>query len=149
MNIGRYPTSSLSEGKHIPNEWTELLIKTLNDTYEAKAASDECFFDVYGKTFEEEFILIISYIHKTDYSKSPITLFISHDNLDTSKKFKEAIDSAIDLTGLIFDDIFSNEDWNEYVLNWTQNDFEKNQFFYKITRENISLTIQAEELLKQ
>jgi hypothetical protein len=82
-----------------------------------------------------------------DYSLSPVPLSITFDNLNDSKALKKILDISVSLTSLIYDDIFSKEDWHEYVLNWTENEIDGHKLFYKITRENISLTLQAEELL--
>jgi hypothetical protein len=55
----------------------------------------------------------------------------------------------VDLLGHIFDDIFNTEDWSGYVSNWTENKYKNHTFFYKITRENIALTLQANEILSK
>lgn len=149
MDLGRYKDSLVESGSALPAEWTESLVKVLTETYFKQSEKDNCFFDVYGKVFDQEFIVIISYIHHEDQMASPISVFISHDNLEDSKKMKQALASLVDLAGHIFDDIFSIADWNGYIPNWTENKFKENTFFYKITRENISLTLQAEEILKK
>ena len=148
MIIGRYINSTLDIAKELPSDWCDALTNLLNATYEEKANKDNHFFDVIGKIFEKESILFISYLNKSDYSASPITLSISFDNLNDSDALKSILDICVSLTSLIFDDIFSQENWREYVLNWTENEIDGHKLFYKITRENMSLTLQAEELLK-
>ena len=148
MNFGRHEDECL-ERRQLPMEWLEELTKTLNDVYSDQRDKDQRFFETYGEIYEKDFVVIISYLHKQDSSASPITLFLSHDNLEDSKQFKKALSSLTDLVGLIFDDVVSQTDWNEYNLNWTENEFKGFKFFYKLTRENISLTLQAEELLKE
>ena len=148
MILGRYSESLLTEGTILPAEWTESFVGILTETYFKQTEKDSRFFDVFGKTFDKEFVIVVSYIHHDDHLAAPISLFISHDILENDKKMKKTLDQVVNLTGLIFDDIFSKEDWNEFIPNWTENQFEESNFFYKITRENIGLTIQAEELLK-
>ena len=148
MYMGRYIDSQLNNAKELPSEWADALTNILNATYETRSNKDNCFFDVIGKVFEKETILYVSYLNKEDYSASPITLSISFDNINDSKTIKKILDTSVSLTSLIFDDIFSNDDWNDYVLNWTENDIDNYKLFYKITRENMNLTLQAEELLK-
>lgn len=149
MDLGRYKNSLVESGSSLPAEWTESFVKVLTETYFKQSEKDNRFFDVYGRIFDEEFLAIISYIHHDDQMASPISVFISHDHLDDSKKMKEALDSLVNLAGHILDDIFSSEDWNGFSPNWVENKFNKNTFFYKITRENISLTLQAEEFLRK
>lgn len=146
MQFGRFETQSR---KPIPNEWTEQVTKTLTEVYHEHSERDNRFFDVYGEIGDKEFVVIISYIHHADQMTSPISLFISHDVLDDSKQFEKALKDLIDLAGEIFDDILSKDEWSEYISNWTENKYKNSLFHYKITRENISLTLQAEEILSK
>lgn len=149
MLLGRYESSGISEGKTLPAEWTEEFVGILTETYAAQSEKDNRFFDVYGRIYNKEFVVIISYIHHSDEMAAPISVFISHDTKSDSKELSKALKALVDLSGHIFDDIFSHEDWNEYVPTWTENKFKDHTFHYKITRENVSLTLQAEEILKK
>lgn len=149
MYIGRHNDSVVESGSALPQEWTESFVKVLTETYFEQSEKDNRFFDVYGMTFENEFVVIISYIHHEDHLASPISVFISHDIESDSIKMKKVLDSLVNLGGHIFDDIFSVENWGDFHPNWTENEFNTNKFFYKITRENIGLTLQAEEILKK
>ncbi len=133
--------------KPLPNEWTEELTKVLTETYFDQSEKDNRFFDVYGEIYEKEFVVIISYIHHEDQLKSPISIFISHEVVEDSKQFKSTLKNLVDLSGHILDDVFATNDWSEYNSNWTENKFRGNNFYYKITRENVSLTLQAEQFL--
>lgn len=149
MHLGRYESSDISQGKGLPAEWTEEFVGILTETYAAQSEKDNRFFDVYGQIFDKEFVVIVSYIHHSDQMAAPVSIFISHDTESDSKELSKALKALVDLSGHILDDIFSQEDWNEFVPNWTENTFKGHQFHYKITRENISLTLQAEEILKK
>lgn len=143
--LGRYEENTV--GKPLPNEWQEDFVAVINEAYHAKAEAAGRFFDVYGAIYDREFVVISSYIHKEDQLAAPITLFISHDIITDEKKMKKALKDVVNLAGLIWDDILATDEWNDFVPNWTENDFNGNQFHYKITRENISLTLQANEIL--
>lgn len=149
MLLGRYETSVLEDGKHLPAEWTEEFVKILTEAYAAQSEKDNRFFDVYGQIYDKEFVVVVSYIHHSDQLAAPISIFISHDTSSDSKELSKALKALVDLSGHIFDEIFSQEDWNEYVPTWTENDFKGHLFHYKITRENVSLSLQAEQLLKK
>lgn len=149
MQLGRFPSSDISTGKSLPAEWTEEFVKLLTETYAKQSEKDNKFFDVYGRIFDEEFVVIVSYMHHGDSLAAPISVFISHETTKGSKELSNALQDLVDLSGHIFDDIFSREDWNEYVPHWTENKFKSSVFHYKITRENISLSLQAEELLRK
>jgi len=147
MQFGRYEVEIETPRKPLPIEWTEEVTKTITEAYFEQSEKDNSFFYVYGEIYEQEFVVIISYINHSDLSASPISLFISHDIVEDSKKFKSSLFNLVDFSGLVFDDIFATENWNDYNLAWTENEFKGNKFHYKITRENVSLTLQAEEIL--
>lgn len=135
--------------KPLPNEWTEEFTRVLTDTYFERSEKDNRFFDVYGEIYDKDFVVIASYIHHDDQLKSPISIFISHDVLEDSKEFKSTLKNLVDFMGLILDDIFAIDEWSDYNNTWTENAYKGSNFFYKITRENISLTLQAEQFLEK
>lgn len=147
MIVGRYNESTLSSAKRLPADWTEEFVRILSHSYAEQANRDNCFFDVHGLLFDEEVVAIVSYIHHNDHVASPISIFISHDIEGDIKKMGKTLDHLVDFSGLIFDDIFGTSDWNEYNPNWTENQFKDSNYHYKITRENFSLTLQAEAIL--
>jgi hypothetical protein len=149
MHFGRFEISEKTVKSPLPHEWTEELIRTLTEAYYVQSEKDNRFFHVHGEIYEKEFVVVVSYIHHDDQMTSPISLFISHDIAKDSKKFKVLLKNLVDLTGEIFDDVFSVEDWSDYTTTWNSNKYKGFEFFYKITRENVSLSIQAEEFLKK
>jgi hypothetical protein len=149
MQFGRFEVSEGFEKKELPAEWTENLTRTLTDVYFQRSEKDNRFFNVYAEILEKEFVVIISYLHHNDQLVAPIALSISHDLVEDSKKFRVALDNLVNFSGVIFDDIFATEDWLDYVSAWTESKSKSSTFYYKISRENISLTLQAEEILKK
>lgn len=148
MYFGRFNKEE-STRTQLPNEWTDQLVKVLHEAYANEVKAKNSLFDVYGEIYEDEFVVIASFMSHSDPASVPISVFISHDVISDEKNFKKSLKDLIDLFGLIFDDIFSTADWADYNSNWTENKFKGSQFYYKITRENISLTLQAEEILKK
>lgn len=134
---------------YMPSEWQENLIKILTNTYADQIEKNEKLFDVIGLIYDKEFVVIVSYIDQKDYSVAPISLFISHDHISDVAKMSQTLDRLADFVGEVFDDIFSTEDWNDYLDIWTENKYRDHLFHYKITRENVTLTLQANELLKE
>jgi len=149
MQFGRYEITEETKKSMLPNEWTEELVRTLSEAYYVQSEKDNSFFDVYGEITEKEFVVVASYLHHEDQMKAPISLFISHDVVDDSKAFKKVLKSLVDLTGEIFDDAFASDDGPDYVATWTGSKYKTCDFHYKITRENISLTVQAEAFLEK
>lgn len=147
MHFARYDESLFETGKDLPQDWVEEFTKILSHTYADRANKDNSFFHVWGQIYDKEILVIVSYLDHNDQLASPKTLFISHDIEQDQEELKTNLDNLVNFTGLVFDDIFSTSDWNDYFSVWTENKFKKSTFHYKVTRENISLTLQAEQIL--
>jgi hypothetical protein len=81
---------------------------------------------------------------------SPISLFLSLDveqqELDQSKLMRLLFNFA-DLGQMFFDTILKIDNWSDYVLSWQPHQYKKNNFYYKITRENPELSLLGNQLL--
>jgi hypothetical protein len=135
--------------KSIPQDWLEGTARLLNETYKRKLKEGDYYFDTFGQIFPEELIFIVSLLPEEIAVTNPVTLFLSCDKsqMDSEKKVKETQKSFIELTGLFFDEIFASEDWNEFEPTWQEVEHENQKYFFKISRENINLTLEANKLL--
>ncbi len=140
---------SSKSGKSLPTDWIESLNRLLNETYQSECKQKSRYFDVYGQLYSEEFLLIISYLSEKDEYLAPVTLFLSSGatHLSDESKVKETHKNFIDITGLFFDEIFANDDWNEFEPTWQEVTHNKETYFYKISRENLNATLEANKLL--
>jgi hypothetical protein len=133
-----------------PKEWGESLKQILLNIYGEQSIKDEKTFEVYGFSYPTEVLLIISYVG-LDKFKTPTTLFIS-SNLTDKTNSDKIMNTMFDSAGVFFDSFFahtedSEEIWDEYVLDWEETEFGNENIFYKVTRENIGLSMQADLLL--
>ena len=133
-----------------PKDWAEGLKQILLNIYGEKCIKDEKTFEVYGFSYSSEVLLIISYVG-LDKFETPTTLFVSAD-LDEKTDSDKIMDTMFDSAGVFFDSFFaqdedSEEIWDEYVLDWEETEFGKEKLFYKVTRENVGLSMQADLLL--
>jgi hypothetical protein len=145
--LGRLKSSH--KGETLPTDWQESLSRLLNETYQKTCEKDKCYFDVFGQIFSEELLLIVSYLSEENEAAAPVTLFLSceQDQIKSEKIVKETQNNYLELTGLFFDEIFGAKEWNEFEPNWQEVEHNKQKYFYKISRENINLTIEANKLL--
>ncbi len=133
-----------------PKEWADGLKQILLNIYGDKCLKDEKTFEVFGFSYPSEALLIISY-SGLDKFETPITLFLSSDLNDKTDADK-VMDRMFDSAGVFFDQYFAHEDtedeiWDEYILDWDEAEFGNEKLFYKVTRENIGLSMQADMLL--
>lgn len=136
-------------GKTLPQDWLESLSRLLNETYKSECKLNGRYFDVYGQVYPEELLLVVSYLSEQDEYLAPVTLFLSSEpeQIQNEEKVKETQKNFIDLVGLFFDEIFADPDWNDFESNWQEVSHKNQNYFYKITRENINATLEANRLL--
>lgn len=133
-----------------PKDWAEGLKQILLNIYGDKCLKQDKTFEVYGFSYPNEVLMIVSFVGM-DKFVSPVTLSLSAD-LDEKTKTDAIINDMFDSVGVFFDSYFATEEredeiWDDYVLDWQETEFNKHQFFYKVTRENIGLSIEADLLL--
>lgn len=140
---------SSKNGKVLPQDWLEGLGRLLNETYQSECKQNGRYFDAYGQVYEEELLLVISYLSEKDEYVAPITLFLSSDpdQIANESKVKETQENFIELVGLFFDEIFADADWNNFEPNWQEVTHKHQNYYFKITRENINATLEANKLL--
>lgn len=136
-------------GKSIPQEWLESLNRLLNETYKSECKQKGRYFDLYGQVFQEELLLVVSYLSEKDEYLAPISLFLSSDpeQIANEDKVKETQHNFIELVGLFFDEVLSDDDWDNFEPLWQEVSHKNQNYFYKLTRENINATLEANRLL--
>lgn len=137
------------QGKNVPQDWVEGLSRLLNQNYKAQNKKAGRYFDVYGQIYQEELLLVVSWFSEKDQYEAPIACFLScePEQLSDENKVKETQKDYIDIVGLFFDEIFANDEWNEFEPIWQEVNYKNKTYFYKLSRENINLTLEANRLL--
>ncbi len=133
-----------------PKDWAEGLKQILLNIYGDKCIKDEKTFEIYGFSYPSEVLMIVSFVGLDKFT-TPVTLFLSA-NLNEKSKTDEMINDMFDSVGVFFDSYFSksednDEIWDDYVQEWEETEFAKLKFYYKVTRENIGLSMEADRLL--
>ena len=145
--LARKKTSKV--GKALPLDWKEGLSRMLNETYKVECKQNGRYFDIHGKAYPEEFLVAVSYLSETDEYLAPITLFLSSEpeQIANEDGVKETQKNFIDIIGLFFDEIFADQEWDQFEPAWQEVQHKDTSYFYKISRENINATMEADRLL--
>lgn len=140
---------SSKSGKNIPQDWVEGLNRLLNETYKSECKLNGRYFDVFGQIYPEELLVVVSYLSEKDEYLSPITCFLScePEQMANEDKVKETQKNFIDLVGLFFDEIFADDEWDKFEPTWQELKYKHETYFFKLSRENINLTLEADKLL--
>lgn len=140
---------SSKSGTPLPTEWIESLNRLLNEAYASECKQNGRYFDVYGQVYPEELLVVVSYLSEKDEYLAPVTLFLSSepDQITNEDKVKETQKNFIDLVGLFFDEIFGEEEFDNFEPAWQEVTHKNQNYFYKLSRENINATLEANRLL--
>jgi len=136
-------------GSELPENWCEQTELTLYSTYQTHCDNSNKNFKVHGFTYQDELFLTASYQSLVDEKMTPVTYVVSADFFGKGQNVEKLLNTLVDTIGIFFDQYFSETDWNDYQVIWTEGSYNGQDFFYKVTRENIALSIQAEQLLNQ
>ena len=136
-------------GKSIPEDWLLSLSILLNETYQDECEKKQRTFDVYGQIYKEELLLVVSWLSEKDEYIAPITCFLScgPEQMNDEKKVKSTQLNFIDVVGIFFDQVFASDDWSEFEPNWQEVNYKDENYFFKLSRENVNLTLEANKLL--
>ncbi|MFZ4712326.1 MAG: hypothetical protein ACOYL6_01325 [Bacteriovoracaceae bacterium] len=138
-------------GTQFPKEWQEEVTNLLKSTYLQDFKDDPRTFSVFGFTFPDEILIIVSFADDHSADSSPITLFISVDT-DESTKIKPLLSKLIDASGVFFDQVLTEKNYDDpdlYAANWQDGENNGQGFFFKVSRENVKLTFEATKLLAE
>lgn len=137
------------ESKQIPEELLKFINNLIHETFHKSFSEKGLSLSVYGEMYENEIVLIFSLIKSNDHNMNTISLFIS-DDIDKNSKLEKKVDYLINSSSEFFETICQSSDEEIvelYSPRWQKTDLTSENFFYKISRENIELTIEANKLL--
>lgn len=135
-------------GAEIPKQWCEKLTQVLNENYRNQTQSTGKTFTAHALTYPNEVYLAVSLIEPAKEDLAPVTLSLSAD-LDEKSEPTKLLDQLVDSIAIFFDEYFSTSNWNDYNPIWNEFEHKKLNIHYKITRENVALTLEANRLLAQ
>jgi len=138
-------------GQELPAEWIESVTELLNETYREQCNARGRRFEIHGQLFSSEILVIVGLNPVNDQSESSVSCFLSCDAHDmaTADAVKTTQNNFVAIAGMFFDEVFADEDWNAWEPNWQEVEWKEKKYWYKMTRENVMLTLQADRLLKE
>ncbi|MBF0297190.1 MAG: hypothetical protein HQK51_00600 [Oligoflexia bacterium] len=157
MQISFSRKDHLTKGEQISPKYKKEIIDLLNYNYKVLLDQHKIKkkIDIYSQVYDSELLLIISLLDDDEKSLSSITCFTSID-LKEKKEYEKYLYRVLDFVGLILesilDKLITNQDLEkesiiDYCENWLEEEFHDLKIFYKISRENVALTLQANKLL--
>lgn len=132
----------------LPKEWSESITELLNTNYANYLTQSGKTFMVWGKLYHGELVVIASLLNPSMETDIPTTYFVSID-LSDGQDHTKYLDNLVDSIGDFYEIFFSDPNWMDYLDHWVEEDYKGVNLFYKTNRENIALSIKAEQLLNQ
>jgi hypothetical protein len=134
----------------IPEPWCQKVEGLLYQTYRAHCERDDKTFHVTGLTYPDEIFIAFTYLDQNQLEKTPVSYIVSVDLFDQAKA-QNILDQIVDSVGIFFDQYFasSESDFDGFCPIWTEASLKNLDIYYKVTRENVRLTLEADRLLSQ
>jgi hypothetical protein len=132
--------------KYLPESWSQEVEGLLASSYEEQLEDERKSFYVFGLTYPDEFVLMATFADVNDSSGIPVTYVASID-IGQNSDMANIVDAIVDSVGVFFDQVFSTDDWSDYQAQWEETTFKGLDFYYRSTRENVALTLEANRLL--
>lgn len=129
-----------------PKEMNEKITDALTNELSQQLIDDQRYFFSYGEIYSQEILSVISLLHQTEVQQSPVTLYLSVE-LDKSNFDIKIIDEIVAFAISVFEEVSRVSDWNEYSVIWQKTNLHSTEAHYKISRENIQLTLEANKIL--
>jgi hypothetical protein len=139
-----------STGTPLPSNWIENISLLLNESY-PEITNNDLTTQVWAEVFDTEILTIVSLLG--NQQTPPTTFLISADiEKNSDKQLKKSLDKSIEIVGMMIEAYLhslTHEQLYEYTHQWTEDKKSKFTFFYRTTREDISLTLKANKLLEE
>ena len=137
-----------ANGVDLPSEWLEEITSAVNSTYESQLKEQNLILKTYGELHKGEVCLAFCLYSINPEDTSAISLLLSVD-LKEKEDPKSALDKTINQSSEFFDLLLSGQEEELFQPNWVRSDLKEGNFHFKITRENIALTLEANRLLRK
>ena len=140
-------TRSLQEtlGTPLPEEWLKEYQDIIDRTYLKLCEEKQVSVELFGRVYNTELLLGFTIRDNSPEKLAPYGLLLSF-NVEKPEQIQEIKKDSLDLAAQFLDQFFF-QNQREYIPNWSPEQYKKLNFFYKITREDFALSIQADELL--
>ena len=120
----------------------------MQSTYQKKLSEKGLDFKIFGKLYKSELLVIASLVDPNNDVALPTSYFVSID-LDEGQDHTKLLNTLVDSIGAFFDQFFADDSWMDYQDLWKDEKFKDLDLFVKVTRENVELSIKADQLLNQ
>ncbi|MBF0207051.1 MAG: hypothetical protein HQK53_09195 [Oligoflexia bacterium] len=154
------------EGRNLSPVWIDKLETILNQVYKKDLGPKSLKLDVYAQHFPEELLLITSLTSMHEHVTTALSCFVSVD-LDPSTQtpgaetisdssdlhnFERYLNNLLDASGIFWDQHFANiasaaNGPVEFNTDWEEFNYNGLSLHYKISRENIGLSLAADRLI--
>ena len=134
------------KGISLPKNWCEEVENALNHVYEDQKAKFNKSFFVCGETFPDELLIGVSFLNEKNDSEQSLTVILSAD-IKKDENQEDFLKIVLDSFGILFDEIFSVNDWSDYHLDWRKVEINKKELHFQISRENLKLSLMADKIL--
>ena len=136
-----------AKSTNFPQDWLDEAIGIFEEVYGEQCAQYDKAFRVFGSLYPDEISLAVSIVSMNNIAMTPATYICSCD-LKEGQNPKKVLKQMVDSTEFFLEDYFrAPNDFENYQHDWDKTKIKNFEFHYKVSRENIDLTLEADRLL--
>ena len=139
-----------ARGRELQQEWIQQVQGVLDEAYDDLRQKEKRYIKAYGYIYEDEILLVICFRKGSEFEGSPISFFISVD-YQRSQKDEKLLKGLLDFSGKLIDDTLQrlNSVTDVYSAHWEEHEYNKQKYYFKVSRENVELSLKADLILKE
>ena len=136
-------------GSPLPDKWISEVSSLFKDVYGVELSRHSRRFFIAALAYPDELWAAFSLVPHGS-GGLPVTYAVSVD-LGPQSEPKKVLDSLLDGAGVFFDGYFGADGGESggYEPDWIEAEHRGRRFFYRVTREDVALSLQAEALLNK
>lgn len=129
----------------LPPLWCDNAHENLKHLYQTQLSARKLSTFFYGESYPDELVLALNLIQNSPHGPS-LSCFLSVDLAEQTAS-KQTLEKMLNFFTVFLDQYFSETEWEETGDFWDQLEYQKLTLYYKIGRENIALSLEADKFL--
>lgn len=138
-------------GESFPEKWSDNLNLNFSEYFSEKLKLSNTSFFSHGQLCADEIVMAMTV--RDNANEKMATIILSRDlnkqEFEAPTKISKVKDQMVDILGVMVKEMLTDFEEISYGGRWNDYKYKKDNYFYKISREDISLLLETEKLLRK
>jgi hypothetical protein len=138
-------------GTKFPKIWEEKVELSFQDTFNKDKDLTNAFYRAFGSINQNEILTAIGLTCLSGNDPLNFSIFVSkevtEEQMNRPKDLSTLKNDMVDILGVLFNEVLKEKEDIPFSARWEQYTFKRQEYYYRISRENLELYLKAQELL--